>query len=96
MRSMRVLLVTLAVGAGSALPVAAQSTEAPAASPTAPAPSGGEMSRAPGMPGIYVTPMPPLRGSVPRDGSSTDSTGDAPSHGGGGCQYVPRKLDLIS
>jgi len=74
--------------------VAAQGTQ-PAAPPSATAPAPGDQpSRNPGLPGVYVTPTPPQRAPA-AGGDGAEGKGAAPHGHGGGCQYVPRKLDLI-
>lgn len=101
MRKLDGLLVTLVAIGGSAaagLSQALAQSADQAPPPAAAAPNGtGERSVGPGigMPGIYVTPVPQRQLSPGGTGGSAPAA--APQEqGGGGCQYVPRKLDLIS
>lgn len=82
-------LIVLACAASSAL---AQSSEQPAEPPVTgslpeAAPPRAEAPRS-RMPGIYVTPVPPLRTPPAESRAPTE-----PHEGG--CQYTPRKLDLL-
>ena len=93
MPSLRLLPAALVVLAFAPLPASAQTSGgAEAAPPSAEAPSQPLAPRAEAprsrMPGIYVTPVPPLR-TPP-----AESRAPAEPHEGG-CQYIPRKLDLL-
>lgn len=89
---MRMLLAALTLALTFAAgPAQAQSPGSAPPAPEAHGPPG------PAAPGILVTPALPRGRSSGQQGNPT--TGEPPVDGtpdqGGGCQYVPRKLDLI-
>lgn len=91
---MRMLMIaTTAALTLGAMPAVAQSSEGEAPATPA-APQSRPMEQPRGMPGIYVTPVPQRK--APAAGTGEAGTERAPqADHGGGCQYVPRKLDLI-